>query len=90
LSEKLNIQKTQLTFLLNAHMGVNFFTYINNYRLQKVLDELADPKKAHLKILAIAFDCGFNSKSTFNNLFKKHTGNTPSEYRQKHLKITSE
>ena len=81
LSEYLNINKTQLTYLLNNHMGVNFFTYINSYRLKEVFAKLNDPKNKHLTILAIAYDCGFNSKSTFNGLFKQATGTTPSEYR---------
>ena len=82
LASILNISKSELTYLLNNHMGVNFFSFVNRYRLGTVLEKLEDPKFDHLTILSIAFDCGFNSKSTFNGLFKQHTGVTPTVYRQ--------
>lgn len=85
LSENISISKTDLTYILNYVLGINFFTYVNNYRLQEVLDKLDDPQNKHYTILAIAFDCGFNSKSTFNSLFKQFTGETPSQYRSKML-----
>ncbi|MCK5076853.1 MAG: AraC family transcriptional regulator, partial [Calditrichia bacterium] len=46
---------------------------------------LVDPKKRHLTILALALDSGFNSKSSFNNVFKKHLKITPSQYQKKYL-----
>jgi len=77
----MDVQKSELTYLLNNYMGVNFFSFVNQYRLRAVLQKLEDPNFSHLTILSIAFDCGFNSKSTFNGLFKQHTGITPTEYR---------
>jgi AraC-like DNA-binding protein len=47
--------------------------------------DLADPAKSHLTLLAIAFDAGFNSKSSFNLIFKKQTNLTPSEYRRREV-----
>jgi AraC-like DNA-binding protein len=82
LASTLDVSKSELTYLLNNYIGVNFFSYVNQYRLKIVLQKLEDSKFNHLTILSIAFDCGFNSKSTFNSLFKQHTGVTPSEYRQ--------
>jgi AraC-like DNA-binding protein/uncharacterized membrane protein len=82
LASKLDISKSELTNLLNNYMGVNFFSFVNQYRLKTVLQKLEDPKFDHLTILSIAFDCGFNSKSTFNGLFKQHTGVTPTVYKQ--------
>ena len=82
LALKLDISKSELTYLLNNFMGVNFFSFVNQYRLRSVLQKLEDPKFDHLTILSIAFDSGFNSKSTFNGLFKQHTGITPTIYRQ--------
>ena len=82
LASTLDISKSDLTNLLNNYMGVNFFSFVNQYRLRTVLEKLEDPKFDHLTILSIAFDCGFNSKSTFNGLFKQHTGVTPTVYRQ--------
>ena len=77
----MDVQKSELTYLLNNYMGVNFFSFVNQYRLRAVLQKLENPNFSHLTILSIAFDCGFNSKSTFNGLFKQHTGITPTEYR---------
>lgn len=88
LSQSLKITKSQLTHILNNHLGMNFFSYINNYRLKEVLKKLDDPSNNHLTILSIAFDCGFNSKSTFNSIFKQATGNTPSEYRRRNLEAS--
>jgi AraC-like DNA-binding protein len=82
LSALLNVSKPELTYLLNAHIGKNFFTYVNEYRLKAVIRRLENPDYDHLTIMAIAYDCGFNSKSTFNSLFKQFTGQTPSEFKK--------
>lgn len=82
LSILMNLPKHELTYLLNTHIGKNFFTYVNEYRLESVIRKLETPDFDHLTIIAIAYDCGFNSKSTFNSLFKQHTGQTPSEYKK--------
>jgi AraC-like DNA-binding protein len=82
LSNKLNVSKHHLTQVLNFHIGKNFFTYINEYRITAVKNKIEDPKYDHLTLLAIAFECGFNSKSSFNNIFKQYTGYTPSEYKK--------
>ena len=83
LSNKLDITKHHLTQVLNYHIGKNFFTYINEYRIDAIKKKIEDPKFNHLTLLAIAFECGFNSKSSFNNIFKQYTGLTPSEYKKK-------
>jgi len=67
--------------VLNEKHGRNFFTFINEYRVREVISRINDPKFQHYTILAIAFDSGFNSKSTFNSIFKSYTGKTPSQYR---------
>jgi AraC-like DNA-binding protein len=82
LSTALNINKHHLTQVLNNNIGKNFFNYINEYRIEAVKKKIADKKFAHLTLLAIAYDCGFNSKSSFNNIFKQYTGVTPSEYKK--------
>jgi len=73
-----------LSEVINRGLGQNFFDFVNGYRVQKVQENLADPKKSHLTVLALAFDAGFASKSTFNAIFKKHTGLTPSVWRKQH------
>ncbi len=82
LARHLGISPHNLSQVLNTCFKMNFFDFINHYRLQKVKKDLLDPEKQNFTILAIAFDAGFNSKSSFNAIFKKHTGKTPSQYRR--------
>ena len=82
LAAQLAIPPHYLSEVINSRFDLNFFNFINQYRLEQVKQDLVDPTKGHLKILAIAFDAGFNSKSTFNNLFREQEGMTPSEYRK--------
>jgi len=83
LSELTGIPRHHITQVLNEKHGKNFFTFINEYRINEVISRFGDPKNNNFTILAIAFDAGFNSKTTFNSIFKSHTGMTPSEYREK-------
>lgn len=85
LASQINLSKNELTELLNIHIGKNFFSYVNDFRLKAVIRRLENPNYDHYTIIAIAYDCGFNSKSTFNNLFKQFTGFTPSEYKKNKL-----
>jgi AraC-like DNA-binding protein len=81
LANMLDISPHNLSEILNTHRQTNFFDFINHYRMEVVKKKLSDPKTQHLNILAIAFDAGFNSKTSFNTFFKNHTGQTPSQYR---------
>lgn len=81
LSKQLNISRHHLTEILNNDIGKNFFTFINEYRVEEVKRRLLDPKFEHLTIVAIAFESGFNSKSTFNSIFKQNIGMTPSQWK---------
>ncbi|MBN2088652.1 helix-turn-helix transcriptional regulator [candidate division KSB1 bacterium] len=83
LAEQLSISSHNLSEILNTQLNQNFFDFINQYRIKAVKADLADPEKQNWKILAIAFDAGFNAKTSFNTIFKKFTGMTPSEYRDK-------
>ncbi|MDF1574171.1 MAG: helix-turn-helix domain-containing protein [Bacteroidales bacterium] len=80
LSEQLRISRHILSELINEHMGKNFYSLVNEYRVNEVKERLRSNTYKHLTILAIAFDSGFNSKSSFNTIFKEKTGKTPSEY----------
>lgn len=82
LSRKTGIPRYYITEVLNEKYGRNFFSFVNEYRVREVISRISDPKFQHYTILAIAFDAGFNSKSTFNSFFKAYTGKTPSAYRQ--------
>jgi AraC-like DNA-binding protein len=82
LAKQLNMGRNQLSEIINASMGCNFYDFINRYRVEEVKTMLTHPSGKNFTILAIAFDAGFPSKSTFNTIFKKFTGLTPSEYRK--------
>lgn len=82
LSVALNVYPHYLTQVLNTVFHQNFYDYVNTYRVEQAKQQLKDPHSANLTILAIAFDCGFNSKSAFNRAFKQKTLQTPSEYRK--------
>lgn len=88
LSQKTGISRHHITQVLNETYGKNFFTFINEYRTREVIERFSDPRYTHYTILAIAFDAGFNSKSTFNSFFKEQTGQTPSKYRGKNSGIS--
>jgi len=69
-----------LSQAINSQTGSTFYNYINQYRIQAFIKLLDDPQSKQFTNLALAMECGFNSKSTFNKYFKKHTGKTPTEY----------
>jgi AraC-like DNA-binding protein len=81
LAGKLNSRKHILSYVLNTHYNVNFYNYINNFRIDYCKALLKNPKKQHLSIEGIALEGGFGSKSTFNTLFKKQSGMTPTQYK---------
>ncbi len=80
LSDQLLIPRHFLSEVINEHMGKNFYNLVNDYRIEEVKKRLKDPLFKNLTILAIAYDSGFNAKSSFNTIFKEKTGMTPSEY----------
>ena len=80
LAESVNISTNQLSQLLNEFIGENFYDYTNTYRLEYFLKLIKEPKYKNFTILALAYECGFNSKTTFNLFFKKSLGTTPSDY----------
>ncbi len=76
----IQIPKHHLSQIINDQLNKNFYDFINQYRVAEAQLLLVDPKFKHLTNLAIAEEAGFNSKATFNAVFKKQTGQTPSEY----------
>jgi len=83
LSAMTSIPRHYITQILNERHKKNFFTFINEYRVKEVIERFSDPKFNNYTILAIALDAGFNSKTTFNAIFKNQTGMTPSQFREK-------
>lgn len=82
LAEKMGISIHELSALLNNGYGQNFNQFINTYRVTLAKELLLSEKHAHLSILGIAFEAGFNSKTTFNTTFKKATGVSPSDWKK--------
>jgi AraC-like DNA-binding protein len=72
----------QLTAILNGTLGQTFYEFVNRRRIEEAKRKLADPACDHIKILAVALDSGFASKSAFNRVFRDITGLTPSAYRK--------
>lgn len=83
LASALDTYPHYITQVLNTVFNQNFYDFINTYRIEEVQKRLHDPQYKDLTILAIAYDCGFNSKSTFNRIFKQKIGLTPSEYKNR-------
>jgi AraC-like DNA-binding protein len=82
LASEINITPHLLSQIINDHYKLNFFDYINQHRVQEFQAAVADPKNKNYSLLGIAFECGFNSKSAFNRMFKKSTGLTPSQFKE--------
>ncbi|GAA5521139.1 helix-turn-helix domain-containing protein [Aliifodinibius salicampi] len=84
LAKEFSISSHNLTEILNQYMGQNFYDFVNHYRVKEVKQKLKDPGSKNKTLLALALDAGFNSKSSFNSVFKKQTGMTPSQFRKNH------
>ncbi len=82
LSKQLDLPSKELSVLINHNLNQHFFDFVNEYRIKKAMEILADPSKSDRTILEILYDVGFNSKSSFNTAFKKHTKLTPTQYRK--------
>lgn len=78
LADMLSTSSHKVSEVLNSHVGQTFYDFVNGYRVREVQRRMVSEKT----LLALAFDAGFASKSTFNEVFKKHTGQTPSAYRR--------
>jgi len=80
LAQNLDIFPNKLSQVINTYEGKNFHDYINSKRVELFLKLVENPENRKYTILSLAFDCGFNSKSSFNKHFKKITNQTPSVY----------
>jgi AraC-like DNA-binding protein len=87
LAKMVSSNRHHLSQVLNQKLGLSFYDYINSYRVNESRNMLADPAFADHKIASIAYDAGFNSLSAFNDVFKKLTGQTPSQFRKNRVEI---
>ncbi len=82
LSDRLEVSTHKLSQVINEHLNKNFFDFVNEYRVEKAKELLSDPGYNQFTITSLAYESGFNSKSTFYNLFKKSEGIPPTRFRQ--------
>lgn len=83
LSEKAGLPSAHVSQVLNERLKKNFYDFVNSFRVEEAKRILRDPRRDNQKILVIAFDTGFASKGAFNRVFKKYTGLTPSEFKDR-------
>ncbi|MFH0760994.1 MAG: AraC family transcriptional regulator [Bacteroidota bacterium] len=72
----------KLSQVINQSLNKSYYDFVNEYRIGEVKKQLQQARTRNLKIIAVAYDCGFNSKSAFYEVFKKSVGQTPSEFRK--------
>jgi len=84
LASGINIPPYQLSKIINLEFHSNFFEFVNSYRIEEFKERISSGEHRNLTILAIAFECGFNSKSAFNRIFKESTGITPGDFIKHH------
>lgn len=82
LAELINITPHQLSYVINKGFNENFFLFVNRYRIERVKELLLSKEYKHMSILGIAYESGFNSKTSFNTTFKKISSQTPTEFKK--------
>jgi AraC-like DNA-binding protein len=82
ISSDIKIPVRDLSLLINHKLEQHFYDFVNTYRIESAMRILKDATKSKVTVLEILYDVGFNSKSSFNTAFKKHTGFTPTDYRK--------
>ncbi len=80
LASELELHPNYLSQIINNNGGQSFYDYVNTFRVNEFKKLLAKPENQKYTLMTLAFECGFNSKSSFNRYFKKITGKTPSQY----------
>lgn len=85
MANNVGITDKKLSELLNRHLNTNFYNLINEYRVSEVKARLKTAGSDKFTLLAIAYDSGFQSKASFNRIFKQKTGISPADYRKKLL-----
>lgn len=83
LATEIGISSHLLSQVINEQFNLNFFDFVNRYRVEEFKQRIVNPNYENYSLLGIAFECGFNSKSAFNRIFKKATSLTPSQYKEK-------
>lgn len=85
MASNVGITDKKLSELLNRHLNTNFYNLVNEYRVKEVKARLKTVDSDKYTLLAIAYDSGFQSKASFNRIFKQKTGISPADYRKKSI-----
>lgn len=83
LSARLEFPPHQVSQAINEGMKKTFYDLVNGYRVEEAKRLLLNESNRNYTILSVGFEAGFNSKTTFNTVFKKFTGLTPTDFRNK-------
>ena len=86
LAADVGLSAPELSHVVNAGFGRNVSEFVNGYRVREVQARLVEPEAERLTLLAVAEECGFASKATFNRAFRKETGTTPSVWKAQQQK----
>ncbi|MCP4457827.1 MAG: helix-turn-helix transcriptional regulator [Cytophagales bacterium] len=82
ISERLKIHPNHLSQVINEELNINLYDFVNGYRVEEFKKRLTEDESRKFTLLAHAYDSGYSSKSSFNEVFKKFTGLTPSQYQK--------
>ncbi len=80
LADNVEVKRHHLSNVINQKHNKNFYEFINQYRIEEVKALMVDPKNRNYKLMSLAYDAGFNSKASFNRIFKQMTNMTPSQF----------
>lgn len=80
LAQQLSVHPGKLSEVINTREGKTFYDLINELRIKEFLSRVLKPENKQFTFMSLAYDCGFNSKASFNRNFKKHTGKAPTEF----------
>lgn len=87
LAETLQIKEAALSQVINSKFNKSFYDYINSLRVEECIKMITEGRSQNYTLLSIAFDCGFNSKSSFNRNFRKFAGKSPSDFFKKQAPV---
>ncbi len=89
-AKEAGFSERSISTTLNQELGKNYFQFVNEFRVEEVKRKLHDPNNDHLKILSLAYEAGFNSKASFNRIFKDITGLTPQQFKKGRESVSME